>query len=201
MKAIPEAIERLVREFNKLPGIGSKTSERFVFHLLRQDASDIEQFAHTLLELKNSIRNCTRCYTFTDSDSGECSICSDPIRGSDIVCVVGEPRDVIAMEKTGEHHGRYHVLGALIDHTAGIGIEHLRIGELQQRVENEGIQEIVVATAPTMEGEATALVVAQALADSPVRVTKIARGLPAGGDIQFADEATLSGAYTARQQL
>lgn len=191
---------RVIREFNRLPGIGSKTSERFVFHLLRQPAEELEAMAQSLLNLRQTIRACGTCYTYTENDT--CDICSNPARHNGTVCVVAEPRDVGAIEQTGEFRGVYHVLGGLIDHADGIGPDMLRVQELLDRVSTEQhVEEVIIATNPTMEGETTAIYLAQQLKDSDVRVTKIARGLPIGGDIEFADEVTLASALQARQSV
>lgn len=199
MKVVPPAIERLVREFNKLPGIGSKTSERFVFHLLRRSSNDVESLANSLLHLKETIRTCKRCYTYTEYEL--CEICSDASRNTGIICVVAEPRDVIAIEKTGEVKGVYHVLGGVINQVEGIGIDQLRIPELLARVSAEQVSEVIIATNPDMEGETTAMYVAKELEPLSIAVTKIARGLPIGGDIEFADELTLGSAIQARQAI
>ncbi|MFH1426169.1 MAG: recombination mediator RecR [Candidatus Kerfeldbacteria bacterium] len=199
MKAIPPSIQRLVREFNKLPGIGSKTSERFVFHLLRRPKEDIELLAASLNTIKESIRLCRDCFTYTEDEI--CSVCSDTGRDRSIVCVVAEPKDVISVEKTGEHNGIYFVLGGLIDAAGGVAPEHLRISDLIECIDQNGITEIIIATNPTMEGETTALFIAEQLKDKPVTVSKIARGLPVGADIEFADEVTLGDALAGRRNI
>ncbi|OGY87758.1 MAG: recombination protein RecR [Candidatus Kerfeldbacteria bacterium RIFOXYA2_FULL_38_24] len=200
MKVIPPAIYNLIKEFNKLPGIGHKTSERFVFYLLKQPAREIENLAQRLRELKNSVKTCHSCFTYTEK--AECEICQDISRDHQIICVVAEPRDVISLEKTAQFNGIYHVLGGLINHPEGIGPEQIRLAELLKRVEKNNIKEIIIATNPTMEGEATALHIAKLLAEKPlIKITKIARGLPIGGDIEFADEVTLGNALQARQKM
>lgn len=199
MKVIPRSIQLLIREFNKLPGIGSKTSERFVYHLLRQEKSEIEALANSLLAVKDAIRLCNSCYTF--SEEPICSICADNYRRKELICVVAEPKDVFAVEKTGEYNGLYHVLGGVINHADGIGPEMLRINELRTRVQRDAVQEVILATNPDMEGETTALYISQQLKELPVTVTKIARGLPMGGDIEYADEVTLGNALTGRRQM
>lgn len=201
MRVIPPSIQQLIREFNKLPGIGSKTSERFVFHLLRRPKSDLEALANTALKLKDSIRTCEQCYTYTENDGPRCEICEHPARDTEVICVVAEPKNVIAIEKTTQFNGLYHVLGGLIHHADGIGPAELRIDELIARVAEGSVSEVIIATNPTMEGETTALYIAQQLEPHNVQVTKIARGLPVGGDIEFADEVTLGGAIEARQTM
>lgn len=199
MKVVPRSIQRLIREFNKLPGIGSKTSERFVYHLLRQEKADIEALAHGLLTVKESIRLCSDCHTFTEEE--RCHICRDSSRDRSIICVVAEPKDVFSLEKAGVFEGVYHVLGGVINHSEGVSPEMLRISELVGRLQDGAVQEVVLGLNPDMEGETTGLYIAQQLKALPVRVTKIARGLPVGGDIEYADEVTLGAALSARQQM
>ncbi|PIW36885.1 MAG: recombination protein RecR [Candidatus Kerfeldbacteria bacterium CG15_BIG_FIL_POST_REV_8_21_14_020_45_12] len=200
MRSIPLPIQRLIREFNKLPGIGSKTSERFVFHLLRQPTAEIEALARSLHELKDTIRLCSDCFTVSENDF--CGICENPERSKQIICVVAEPKDVMAFEKTGTYSGVYHVLGGVIDHAHGTGPDQLRIKELLTRVASGGVTEIILATNPDMEGETTAAFIAKQLKDqSSIQITKIARGLPMGGNIEFADEITLGNAMSGRQNI
>jgi recombination protein RecR len=199
MKVLPPSIERLIREFNRLPGIGSKTSERFVFYLLRQQKADIDAMISSLQQLRDAIRYCVECYTFAESD--RCAICSEPQRSKQTLCVVAEPRDVIAFEKTAQFSGLYHVLGGVIDHTVGVGPEQLRIAELLQRIERNNVAEVIIATNPDAEGDITALYIQKQLAGKPVTVTRIARGLPMGADIDFADEVTLANALQGRQKI
>lgn len=202
MKSIPRSIQQLIRQFNTLPGIGSKTSERFVYFLLRQPKEQIELFAESLLAVKNAIHLCRECYTFTEDEL--CAICADSNRNRSIICVVAEPKDVFSLDSTGQFDGVYHVLGGVIDHVAGIAPSMLRIQELTERVKNGSVQEVILATNPDMEGEATALYIKQVLQkeiSNDVLVTKIARGLPVGGDIEFADEMTLGSALTGRRNM
>lgn len=199
MKALPESIQRLIREFNKLPGIGHKTSERFVYHLLRLPREEIDAMGFALQEVRDKIKRCTICSTYTEDDT--CTTCADPARDGALICVVAEPRDVIALEKTGEFLGLYHVLGGVIDHANGVGPAQLRIDELVKRVEKENVQEVIIATNPDMEGETTGLYIAQQLKSSGVKVTRIARGLPIGANIEFADEVTLGNALSGRREM
>lgn len=199
MKSTPRSIQQLVRELNKLPGIGSKTSERFVYHLLRQPADEITALASTLLRVKDTIRLCSECYTYAEDD--RCGICSNSSRDRSVICVVAEPKEVIAIESTGEFDGVYHVLGGVINHTEGIGPAQLRLNELEARAKDPQVKEVIVATNPDMEGETTAILISQQLQPLPVSVTRIARGLPSGADIVYADEVTLGSALAGRQQM
>lgn len=201
MKSIPRSILQLIRRFNTLPGIGSKTSERFVYFLLRQPKEDIEAFAQSLLALKDSITLCDQCFTFTEDR--RCVICRDSSRNPSIICVVAEPKDVFSIENTGQFDGLYHVLGGVIDHVAGMSPSMLRISELVERIERTPVTEVVLATNPDMEGETTALYVKRELQKKQpdLRVTKIARGLPVGADIEYADEVTLSSAFVGRRSM
>lgn len=199
MKSVPQSILRLIREFNKLPGIGSKTSERFVYHLLRGASTNIDALASSLAAVKTNITLCRECFTYAEGEL--CSICSDSTRSRQVICVVAEPKDVMAFETAASFDGVYHVLGGTIDHTQGIGPEQLRIEELVLRVQKSLASEVILATNPDMEGDTTALYIAQQLADTPVTLTKIARGLPMGADIQFADEVTLGNALSERQNF
>jgi recombination protein RecR len=199
MKSVPPSIVGLIRELNKLPGIGSKTSERFVYHLLRGSTANITALAGALNEVKKTIGVCRECFTYAENDI--CGICSDSTRTKAVICVVAEPKEVMAFEKASDFDGVYHVLGGLIDHTQGIGPQQLRVEELKTRIANDATKEIILATNPNMEGDTTALYIAQQLADLPVTITKIARGLPMGADIQFADEVTLGNALSERQSF
>lgn len=199
MKAVPPSILRLIREFHKLPGIGFKTSERFAYHLLRGPDSDIDALANSLQMLKESIRLCEQCFTYTEEPV--CAICRDSTRDRSVVCVVAEPKEMLAFEQTGSFTGLYHVLGGVIAHTEGVGPAQLRIAQLQERIAKEDITEIIFGLNPDMEGDTTALYIAGLLKNSSVRITKIARGLPMGADIEFADETTLGNALSGRQQF
>lgn len=199
MKSIPASIQRLIREFNKLPGIGAKTSERFVFHLLRQPQEEIDALAQSLLAVKKNIHTCVDCFTVCEEE--RCSICTDGQRDRSTLCVVAEPREVMAMEDTGEYRGLYHVLGGVISPADGIGPNQLHLRELTDRVKQLNIREVIIATDPDMEGETTALYIAQQLEPLHVTITKIARGLPVGGNIEFADSVTLTNALRGRQKM
>lgn len=199
MNITPRTIADIITEFNKLPGIGHKTSERFVYHLLRQPKSDLDLLAQRIQALRDHVRTCAECFTYTEEEF--CTICRDTQRNHRLLCVVAEPHDVLSIEKTNEFHGLYHVLGGVINHPEGIGPQQLRIEELVNRVVKHQVEEVIIATNPDMEGETTALYIAQQLRDKPVRITKIARGLPIGADIEFADEVTLGNALLARQKV
>lgn len=199
MKSLPQTIQRLIREFNRLPGIGSKTSERFVFHLLKQPQSELDALIQGLAELKSVVKTCEQCYTY--SEEAKCAICSDKNRNHQLICVVAEPKDVMLFEKTGEFNGLYHVLGGTINHADGVGPQHLNVTELIKRVDANEVSEIILATNPDMEGETTALYISQQLDRRPVTITRLARGLPIGADIEFADEVTLGNAIASRQEI
>lgn len=196
---IAEPIKRLTEALQRLPGIGPKTASRLAFYLLRAPASEVQELAAAIAELRTNIVYCRRCQNLADSDP--CAICRDPAREQQLVCVVEEPLDVVAIERTGVFHGLYHVLHGVINPVAGIGPDDLRIGALLDRLERETIAEVLIATNPTMEGEATALYLARLLRPRGVRVTRLARGLPVGGDLEYADEITLSRALEGRREL
>jgi recombination protein RecR len=192
-------IARLLEELEKLPGIGPKSSQRLAYHILRGDDESARALADSIVEVKESIHFCPRCFNFAEAEL--CDICADPERDQASVCVVEEPRDVIALERTGEFRGTYHVLQGAISPMDGIGPDQLRLHELLERVGAGGIEEVVVATNPNVEGETTALYIARMIKPLGVRVTRIASGLPVGGDLEFADEVTLGRALEARREM
>lgn len=198
MKVIPPALLQLIREFHKLPGIGYKTSERFVYHLLKGSQKEIDALAKSLQDVKEVIQLCKRCYTYTEKEEF-CTICRDTQRDQHLLCIVAEPKDMLIIEQTGNFSGIYHVLGGVISPTTGSGPHQLRIDLLEKRVEKENFSEIIFAFNPDMEGDTTALYIAQLLQGKNITLTKIARGLPMGADIQFADEVTLGNALAGRQ--
>lgn len=198
MSAIPKSVARLIDEFAKLPGVGPKTASRLTFYLLRAPEEQVQSLAEALYELRRHLVTCSRCFNI--GETNPCGICSDTARDQTIVCVVEEPLDVIAIERTGAYKGLYHVLHGAISPVDGILPQDLRIRELVQRVEQEPIEEIILATNPTLEGEATAEYIARQLRSRPVRVTRLARGLPMGGDLEYADEVTLSRALQGRSE-
>ncbi len=192
-------IARLLEELERLPGIGPKSAQRLAYHILRGDMATAERLADAIVEVKRSIHFCARCFNFAEAEL--CDICGNPRRDTSVICVVEEPRDVVAVERTGEFHGVYHVLQGAISPIDGIGPEQLRIRELVDRLGAGGITELIVATDPDIEGETTALYIARLAKPLDVRVTRIASGLPVGGDLEYADEVTLGRAIEARREL
>ena len=202
--ALASAVQRLIDEFGRLPGIGPKSASRLTFFLLRQDHTDqIEALSQALTELRERTRSCSNCFNITEEDP--CRICRDSNRDSSVLCVVEEPLDVIAIERTSRFHGRYHVLGGVISPVEGVGPEDLHVAELIERVRmaQPPLREIILATNVSLEGEATAMYVQRQLTsvDPGLRVTRLARGLPVGGDLEYADETTLGRALDGRQAM
>jgi recombination protein RecR len=191
-------VQDLVDELSKLPGIGPKTAQRLAFHLLKTGPDEARSLAQAILELTERIRFCTRCFNISTEEL--CDFCSDARRDQTVVCVVEEPRDIPPIEKTGEFRGLYHVLGGAISPIDGIGPDDLRTAELLARVK-EGVNEVIVATNPNVEGEATAMYLSRLLSPLDVRVTRIASGLPVGGDLEYADEVTLGRAFEGRREI
>lgn len=192
-------VSNLIDELAKMPGIGPKSAQRLAFYLLKVDEEEARRLAEAIVNLKDKVRFCPTCFNVTDEP--QCEFCRDAGRDDSIICVVEEPRDIVAMEKTGEFHGRYHVLGGAISPIDGIGPEDLRIKELLKRLEDERVQEIIIATNPNIEGEATAMYLAKLIRPLGVRVTRLASGLPVGGDLEYADEVTLGSALKGRREL
>jgi recombination protein RecR len=199
--AVPRPVERLIEAFSRLPGIGPKTASRLTYYLLKAPESESRELAAALEEMRTSTSFCPICFNITMSDVSPCAVCRDEDRDLKLVCVVEEPLDVLAIERTGLFRGRYHVLHGAISPVEGIGPEDLRIEELVKRVSQEGIEELILATNPTLEGEATAMYLKQRLKNYPVRLTRLARGLPSGGDLEYADVTTLSQALEGRQEI
>jgi recombination protein RecR len=195
----PGPLARLIDELSKMPTVGPKTAQRLAFYLLRASTEDAKALADAVLDVKASMRTCSTCFTITDVDP--CAICRDPNRHSDVLCVVEDPRDVFALERTREFRGRYHVLQGAISPLDGIGPDDLKIPQLIARVQAGGIRELIIATNPRVEGEATAFYLARVLKPMGVRVTRIAHGLPVGGDLEYADEVTLARALEGRRDL
>lgn len=203
------AVQDLIDELGRLPGVGPKSAQRIAFHLLKLPADEALRLATAIRVVKERVSWCRRCFNIaeatTGSDGGEpdvlCDICRDDRRDSTVVCVVEEPRDVIALEKTREFRGRYHVLQGAISPIDGIGPDKLRIRELLARLQPEGIAELILCTNPNIEGDATALYLTTLLKDLPVRVTQLASGLPVGGDLEYADEITLGRALEGRRSV
>lgn len=199
MAFYPAPIAHLIEELERLPGIGPKSAQRLAYHILRSDAESADRLANAIVEVKRSIRFCSRCFNFAAGDL--CDICEDPRRDASVICVVEEPRDVVAIERTGEFRGTYHVLQGAISPIDGIGPDDLRIRELLERVSGGAVREVIVATDPNVEGETTALYIARLLKPLGIEVTRIASGLPVGGDLEYADEVTLGRALEARRQM
>ncbi len=197
MALIPEPLERLAGELARLPGIGPKTAQRLAFHCLRTEPDRVQQLGEALLALRGAVGACSRCFFIADSDL--CAICRSPNRDPSIICVVEEALDVLAVERSGEFRGLYHVLGGALSPIEGVGPAQLRIAELEARVAEGGIVEVVVATDPDVEGEATAHYLAERLTGA--RLTRLAHGLPAGADLQYADELTVARALVGRRSL
>ncbi len=193
----PKSFQKLINHFASLPSIGPRLAERLVLHLWKYDQKKLNDFSETLRDLKKKIGFCKQCFNI--SENGLCSICADKKRNRQIICVVEEPLDIIAFEKTRKFNGLYHVLGGTINSRAENG--ELKIKELLARLKNGGAEEVIIATNPTTEGEATALYLARLIRPLRVKATRLARGLPTGGDIEYADEATLTGAIEGRKVM
>jgi recombination protein RecR len=198
MQYTSEALQQLIEEFSRLPGIGRKSAQRLALHILKRPREDVVAMARALVNVKDRIRYCSVCCNITEQDP--CSICANPKRERTVLCVVEEPRDVIALEKTNEFRGLYHVLGGALSPLDGIGPEELKIKELLGRIQGD-VTEVILAMNPNVEGEATTLYLSRLLKPLGTRVSRIARGLPVGGDLEFADEATLTRALEGRIAL
>jgi len=193
------AVQDLIDELGRLPGVGPKSAQRIAFHLLKLPTEDALRLARAISEMKARISFCRRCFNVAEGEA--CEICLDDRRDAALVCVVEEPRDIVAVEKTQEYRGRYHVLQGAISPIEGIGPEQLRVKELLVRVQAEGITEVILCTNPNIEGEATAMYLARLLAPAGLKVTRIASGLPVGGDLEYADELTLGRALQGRRDV
>lgn len=193
------SIQELIDAFGRLPGIGPKSAQRITFHLLKVDKAESQRLVSAISSAVEKVSFCTRCYNLAEGDL--CAICSDDQRDAHQLCVVEEPRDVVAIERTREYRGLYHVLGGAIDHLQGVGPDQLKIKELLGRVGAEGITEVILCTNPNTEGEVTALYIARMLRPFGVKVTRIASGLPVGGDLEYADELTLGRALEGRREI
>jgi recombination protein RecR len=192
-------VQDLIDELGRLPGIGPKSAQRIAFHLLKLSADDAARLARAITEAKARMSWCTRCYNVSESEL--CGICSDERRDPSAVCVVEEPRDLVAVERTNEFRGRYHVLGGAISPIDGVGPDQLRVKELLARIGPEGITEVILCTNPNIEGETTAMYLGRLLSPLGLKVTRIASGLPVGGDLEYADELTLGRALEGRREL
>ena len=195
----PPSIRKAIQSISKLPGIGEKTAERLVMHLLRAPRIDVEQLSRSILELKNSVRLCEQCFGLSDVET--CGICSNPARDPQLVCVVEQPADMVSIEKSGAFSGRYHILGGSLSPINGVGPDDIRIRELITRIAKQNVAEIILATSTTVEGESTAAYIADRLKDSPAKVTRIASGVPVGGDLKYVDQVTLQRALEGRHAV
>jgi recombination protein RecR len=192
-------VQELIDELGRLPGVGPKSAQRLAFHLLKLPKDDALRLARAITEVKDRITFCRTCWNVSEGD--ECELCADPRRDSHVVCVVEEPRDIVAVEKTQEYRGRYHVLHGAINPIEGIGPDQLKVKELLDRLDPEAITEVILCTTPNIEGEATAMYLARLLKPLGVKVTRIASGLPVGGDLEYADELTLGRALEGRREV
>ena len=192
-------IDELTSELARLPGIGRKTAMRLTYHLLRQPPAQSRRLAESLVSLIERVRACERCHNFTELPL--CALCADPRRDATTLCVVEEAADIASVERAGEFRGLYHVLGGRLSPLDGVGPDDLAIGALLARIEPEGVREVILATNPSLEGEATALYVQRQLASRGIRITRIARGLPVGGDLEYADGVTIAQALSARREM
>ena len=199
MGLFPLAVERLLEELEKLPGVGPKTAQRLAYHLLMTDPADAEALAETIVAARSSIRLCSICFNLTDQEV--CDICRDPGRDRSVIAVVEEPRDVTAIERTHEYHGLYHVLHGAVSPIDNVSVEDLRVDELMSRLSPGEVHEVIVATNPTLEGETTATILARMIRPLGLTVSRLASGLPMGGDLEFADEMTLGRALSGRREI
>ncbi len=193
------AVQDLIDELGRLPGVGPKSAQRIAFHLLAADPTDVRRLVSALTEVKDKVRFCSVCGNVSEQE--QCRVCRDPRRDLAVICVVEEPKDVVAIEKTREFRGRYHVLGGAISPIEGIGPDDLRVRELMVRLQDDGIRELILATDPNLEGEATATYLARLVKPMGLKVTRLASGLPVGGDLEYADEVTLGRAFEGRRQV
>lgn len=199
MPSFPEPVARAIAEFRKLPGIGHKTAQRLIFHLISRPAEQMAALARAVDGLRDGVRPCSRCHQITDVDP--CRICTDPARDAGVICVVEQPADVLAVEESGEYRGRYHVLGGALDPLAGIGPEALHLEELERVLADGQVREVILATNASVEGEATATYLARRLACDNLTVSRPAQGLPVGGELGYTDRLTLARALRGRHTL
>jgi recombination protein RecR len=197
--SLPDSLTRLVEELQRLPGIGPKSAQRIAFHILGADKVDVQRLADSITTVKEKVRFCATCGNVSEEE--QCRICQDARRDQTILCVVEEPKDVVVIERTREFRGRYHVLGGAIDPMNGVGPDDLRIRELMRRLGDGTIEEVIIATDPNIEGEATATYLSRMLVPMGVAVSRLASGLPVGGDLEYADEVTLGRAFEGRRRV
>jgi len=193
------AVQDLIDELGRLPGVGPKSAQRIAFHLLAADPADVRRLTSALTEVKDKVRFCSICGNVSEQE--QCRVCRDPRRDLAVICVVEEPKDVVAIEKTREFRGRYHVLGGAISPIEGVGPDDLRVRELMVRLQDDTVTELILATDPNLEGEATATYLARLVKPMGLKVTRLASGLPVGGDLEYADEVTLGRAFEGRRQV
>ena len=198
---LPEPVQNLIQAFSRLPGIGPKTASRLAFYLLKSTDDLSLDLAEALQQLKSGTADCPICFNITGSGMNTCEICSSPDRDGSVICVVEEPLDVLALERSSGFQGRYHVLHGVLSPIEGVGPEDLRIGELLRRLQGGGVAEVILATNPSMEGDATAMYLRAQISPLGMRVTRLARGLPVGGDLEYADPNTLLRALAGRQEM
>ncbi len=199
MSYYTKPLKKLIDQLVKLPGVGPKTAQRLAFHILEKPREDSRQLAQAILDARDKIRFCQRCFNF--SSGSLCDICQDANRQTDKICIVEDAKDIVVIEKTGLYHGLYHVLGGVLSPIDGIGPKQLKVAQLINRIKQENVKEVIVATNPTLEGEQTAMYIAEALKSYQLKVTRIASGMPVGGDLEYADELTVSKALEGRQVI
>ncbi len=199
MSLFPEPLQELVDELGRLPGVGPKSAQRIAFHILRVPEEEAHRLSRSIAEVKTRIRLCSRCFNVAETDL--CVVCSDPRRDRSIICVVEDPRDVVAVERTHDFQGTYHVLGGALSPLEGVGADQLRTGALLDRLVPEEVKEVILCTNPNLEGETTAMYLARLLGPRGVRITRPASGLPVGGDLEYADELTLGRALSGRREV
>jgi recombination protein RecR len=194
-----QTLASLVKQFARIPGIGLKSAQRFALHLLRSNDEEVERLGSLILELKRKVGFCRVCGAITETET--CAICTDPARNRQIICVVEQPQDVIVLEKTGRYKGLYHVLHGVLSPLDGVGPEDIKIARIGERVRKDGVKEVIIATNPSVEGDTTALYIAKSLEATTCTVTRLARGLPVGGSLEFADDLTIARALERREKL
>ena len=199
MRDYPRQLEILINELSKLPGVGEKSAQRLAFHILDKDEKQVEALAESMLNAKRQLKHCSICGNLTDSDP--CKICSDPGRRKDLICVVETPRDLMAMERIRDYNGTYHVLHGVISPMEGIGPEDINLKSLLKRLQANDCEEVIIATNPTIQGEATAMYISKLLKPAGIKVSRIAHGVPVGSDLEFADEVTLLKSFEGRREL
>jgi recombination protein RecR len=199
MMEYAKPLAKLIRELEKMPGVGPKSAQRMAFHILRMSDEEAHALAEAIIEVKERIFTCRRCFNFTDEEL--CPICRNPSRNASVLCVVADVRDLMAIERTQEYRGLYHVLQGVISPMDGVGTEQLRIRELLQRLRSERVEEVIIAMNPTIEGDATAMYLSKLIKPLGIRVTQLAHGVPIGGDLDYADQATLISALEWRREL